>query len=84
MTTNALTIFNFMKSHPGEEFTKQDIAAHFDLLQNGIERGNLRAAVFKIDKHGEFGRTQMLSSSLSVGCGESNAEGEPVPPDSLP
>ena len=36
MTTNALTIFNFMKSHPGEEFTKQDIAAQLSVSVQAV------------------------------------------------
>ena len=31
MTTNALNVLNFMKAHPGEEFTKQDIAAQLSV-----------------------------------------------------
>ena len=31
MTTNALNVLNFMKAHPGEEFTKQDLAAQLSV-----------------------------------------------------
>ena len=36
MTTNAMNVFNFMKAHPGEEFTKQEIAAQLNVTVQAV------------------------------------------------
>lgn len=36
MTTGALNVFNFMKSHPGEEMTKQAIAAELGVTVSTV------------------------------------------------
>ncbi len=46
MTTNALTIFEFLKNHPGEEMTKQAIAAETCLSVQAVT-GTINSLVKK-------------------------------------
>lgn len=36
MTNNAMLVFNYLKDHPGQEFTKQDIAAALDITVQAV------------------------------------------------
>lgn len=46
MTDNAMTIFEFLKSHPGEEMTKQAIAAEVGLSVQAVS-GTVNSLVKK-------------------------------------
>lgn len=46
MTTNSLNVFEFLKSHPGEEMTKQTIAAELCLSVPAVT-GSINAMIKK-------------------------------------